>query len=566
MKMKNILKNSKVILLTVLILVAGSCTKDFEEMNTNPNSPVDVPPINIFTNTIVSHVGYEMGDWIQHTYLGTWSQQWCKVQYIDEDKYQIRDMNGDFQGRYTGPLQDLAIILKKTDPANEDGGDPALYAAAKIWKTLIFDFLADCYGDVPYTEANLGLEVDGTITPVYDSQESIYAAMIADLEEANSLLTSSSLNFGSGDLLFGGDPMAWKKFGNSLKLRILNRAAGTPWSFTYDMVGGSQVTTNAGAAALANADAKIAEMLSNPSQYPLISSNDDNVHLAYPGLPYRNPIYNTLFSRTDQGISQTMVDFLNARTDPRVHIYAQPTPKSLDAGECLYNGHQNGLSHAAANFANVSLLGTAIAYDENASLFVMCLDEVEFLQAEYYMRKSDDGNAKAHYEAGIAASMERWGLADGGTVTASNKDGALPYTFDVDYAAYLAQPLVAWGGNTGEKFQKILEQKWAAMFGQGVQAWIEVRRTGFPARIFEYKLEGTVGQAWENMGLPIRLPYSTLEETYNGDNLKSAKDRQNVEDLNNGMFSTNGTSSQVWWHTRKNPIPTVLDSPPADKQ
>ncbi len=553
--MKNIFKNSKVILLAVLMIIAGSCTKDFEEMNTNPNSPVDVPSINIFTNTLVSHMGYEMGGWIQHTYLGPWSQQWCKVQYIDEDKYMPRNMDGDFHGRYTGPLQDLTIIIEKE--SGEDGSTELL-AAAKIWRVLIFGFLTDIWGDVPYSEANQGLQLDGTITPVYDTQQDIYIALVAELEDANSMLSGNSLNFGSGDVIFGGDPMAWKKFANSLKLRLLNRAAGTPWSFTYDMVGGSQVTTSAGSAAMANADAKIAEVLSNSSQYPIFTSNDDNVKLDYPGLPYRNPIYNTLFSRTDQGISQTMVDFLNDRNDPRVHVYAQPTPKSLEAGECKYNGHQNGLAHAAANFANISLLGTAVAYTETAPLYALCWDEVEFIQAEYYMRAGDDAKAKAHYEAGIAASMERWGLADGGTVTASNKDGALPYTFPVDYAAYLADPLVAWGGNAGEKFQKIIEQKWAGMFGQGVQAWIEVRRTGFPARIFEYELEGAY---YPNMGMPTRMTYSTVEDTYNGANLKQAKERQGVQDLNEGLFG-----SWVWWNTRRNPIPTEIDPPPADEQ
>ncbi|MEN8117273.1 MAG: SusD/RagB family nutrient-binding outer membrane lipoprotein [Bacteroidota bacterium] len=557
--MKKILKNIQVILLTVLIFAAGSCTKDFEEMNTNPNSPVDVPAINIFTNALVSHTGYEMGGWIQHTYLGCWSQQWTKVQYIDEDKYQIRDMTGDFEGRYTGPLMDLTIVI---DKATEEGNNELL-AAAKIWRALIFSFLTDGWGDIPYTEALQGLNLEGTITPKYDTQESVYTALIAELEDANGLLTSSSLNFGSGDIIFGGDPMAWKKFGNSLRLRILNRAAGTPWSFTYDMVGTGALTVNAGAAAMGGADAKIAEILGNPSQNPIMTSNDDNAQLGYPGLPYRNPIFNTLFSRTDQAISQTMVDYLKDRNDPRVHIYAQPTPKSVEAGTPEYNGHQNGLGHAAANFANISLLGTAVAYNENAPLYVLCQDEIEFIQAEYYMRAGDDANAKSHYEAGIVASMDRWGCADGGTVSASNKDGALPFDFDVDHAAYLASDLVAWGGETGEKFQKIIEQKWAGMFGQGVQAWHEVRRTGFPARVFEFELEDDYTP---DMGMPIRIHYSYLEETYNGDNLDAAKASQNVEDLNDGMYSTNGTSSQMWWHTRKNPIPTEIDPPAEDMQ
>lgn len=554
--MKNIFKDSKVILLTILILIAGSCTKDFEEMNTNPNSPVDVPAINILTNSIVDHVGAELGGWMQHTYLGNWSQQWCKVQYIDEDRYQPRNLDGEFHGRYTASLQDLTIIIDKT--SSEEYKNDEILAAAKIWRVLVFSYLTDLWGDVPFSEANQGLQLDGTITPVYDEQSAIYAGLIAELEEANNLITGASLNFGSGDLIFGGDPMAWKKFANSLKLRILNRAAGTPWSFTYNMVGGAKVTTSAGAVAMANADAKIAEVLGNPSQYPILSSNDDNVKLVYPGLPYRNPIYNALFSRTDQAVSQTMINFLNNRNDPRVYIYAQPTPKSVEAGAPAYNGHQNGLAHAAAKFQNISLLGTAVAYTETAPLYVICLDEVEFIQAEYYMRKNDDAKAKAHYEAGIAASMERWGLADGGTVSPSTKEGALPFSYGVDYAAYLAQPLVAWGGTTAEKFQKVIEQKWAGMFGQGVQAWNEVRRTGFPARIFEYELEAAY---YPNMGMPTRLTYSTVEDTYNGANLDAAKARQGVQDLNEGLFG-----SWVWWNTRRNPVPTEIDPPAADLQ
>ncbi len=96
MKMKYFTKYNKVFLALALVLTVGSCTKDFEEMNTSPNSPTDVPAINIFTNVLVSQFATEMGGWIQHTYLGGWSQQWCKVQYIDEDKYQTRDMIGIF--------------------------------------------------------------------------------------------------------------------------------------------------------------------------------------------------------------------------------------------------------------------------------------------------------------------------------------------------------------------------------------------------------------------------------------------------------------------------------------
>ncbi|NOY36595.1 MAG: SusD/RagB family nutrient-binding outer membrane lipoprotein [Chlorobi bacterium] len=540
--MKYFIKFNKVLLPMVLILTFGSCTKNYEEINTNPNDPTDVPGKNIFTNVVINSVGTELGGWIQHTYLGNWSQQWCKVQYIDEDRYQTRDMTGYFEGPYRGTLMDLQIIIDKAQQDIDDGhevtNNQTLLAAAKIMRVWIFDYLTDIFGDLPYSEALQGLKKDGITTPKYDTQESIYTSFFNELEEANTLLDlSTATSFGSADLLFNGDPAQWKKFGNSLRLRLLDRVAGTPWSFTYNMVGGGQVTTDAGPAAYANADADIAMILGNSSKYPIMESNADNAKLVYPGIPYRNPIFNALYSRTDQAISETMVNWLLARNDPRLPVYAQTTVASDTSSWPQYYGFQNGSDKASAFFPQISLLGTAIAYDENAPLYILTYDEIEFIIAEYQMRNNQDAAARTAYEAGITASMDRWG-ADVGT--------------------YLSDPAVDWStaATPGEKYQRICEQRWAAIFGQGVQAYNLVRRTGFPERIFEYELAGT---NYPGLGLPVRITYSLNEEVYNTMNLQEAKTRQNVETSNEGMFSTSGTSSQLWWHTRKNPIPTVTD-------
>ena len=542
--------------LFLLVSLLSSCTKDFEEMNTNPNSPVDVPAINILTNAEVNAVGRQLGGWMQHTYLGPWSQQWCKVQYIDEDRYMPRDMSGEFQNPYISELKNLAIVIDKASGEEEN---PKLAAAAKVLRAWVFLYITDVWGDVPYSEALQGFDKDGDLTPKYDKQSEIYTSLLTSLEEANVALTGTVAFAGSGDLIYGGDPVMWRKFANSLKLRILNRAAGTPYSHTYTLAGGGTVTTTAGAAALSNADAQMATILGNPSSYPVFTSNDDNATLYYPGLPYRNPIFNTLYTRTDQGISETMVDWLLARNDPRIHIYAQPTPESQATPPLAYVGWQNGREVTSAPFPKISLLGTAVAYDENALLYVMTYDEVQFLKAEHYLRVGNDAAARAAYEAGIAASMERWGCIDGSTVYPSwGKTSITVGTTGqaVNYATYLAQPAVAWGGTTDNKFQLVIEQKWAGIFGQGIEAYTEVRRTGFPARVFEYELAGAY---YPNLGLPIRVQYALSEDTYNTDNVEQARVDQKIERINEGMFSTSGIQSQVWWHTRKNPVPTATD-------
>lgn len=561
--MKYLRKISKIITgLFLASLLVSSCTKDFEELNTNPNNPEDVPAITLLTNVQVNGVNRQLGDWMQSYYLGNWSQQWSKVQYIDEDRYQVRDMSAYMNGAYTSELKNLQIILTKT----EKNGELGLNAAAKVMRAWVYMYLTDIWGDIPYSDALQGFELTGSLTPKYDSQAAIYADLLAKLEEANITLAGESESFGSGDLFFGGDPAEWRKFANSLKLRLLNRAAGTPWSFTYNMKDPqADVTTNPGTAAMSDADTRIAAILANPTQYPIMTSNDDNVFLEYPGLPYRNPIFNGLYTRTDCAISETMVDWLKSRVDPRLHIYGQPTPNSINGNKALpvdtiaYVGFQNGRNITAASFPAISLLGTSVGYNENAPLYVITYDEVLFIIAEHQMRRNNDAAAKVAYENGIIASFERWGLNDGSNVYPSwgktditeSKAGIA-----VDFESYIGGPLVAWGGTAAQKFQKINEQKWAAMFGEGVQAYSEVRRSGFPERVFEYELEGAY---YKNLGLPIRIQYALSEDTYNTSNVSEARTRQNIELTNEGMFSTDGTKAQVWWHTRKNPIPTETD-------
>ena len=250
--MKYIKKSPKIILgLFMASFMIWSCTKDFEELNTNPNSPVDVPAINIFTRTQINGINRQLGGWMQTYYFGNWCQQWSRVQYINEDRYQPRDMSGYMEGAYSDCLKNLTIVLNKTAIT----GETSLQAAAKILRAWNFLYLTDIWGDVPYSEALQGLNIDGTLTPKYDKQSDIYAALLAELEEANVLLSGTTINFGAGDLFYGGDPVKWKKLANSLKLRMLNRAAGTPWTFTYNMAGTqADVTTNPGAAALSTAE------------------------------------------------------------------------------------------------------------------------------------------------------------------------------------------------------------------------------------------------------------------------------------------------------------------------
>jgi len=536
------MRNGKLLLAVALFVLTGSCTEHFEELNTDPNYPTDTPAINLFTQVQKHSISTELGFFK----AACWSQQWCGAQYATWDWYM--DMSYDFQNSYITDLLDLEIIIRQVKDNIQEGSgkdiqrDNGLLAAAKIMRVWIFHLLTDILGDIPYSESFQGLEMNGIMTPKYDSQESIYSDLLQELDEANNLLNLSDvINFGTQeDLLFGGDPYKWRKFGNALRLRILNRCAGTPWAYAYDMAGTGVFISDPGPAAYSSADLEMGNVLNNPDTYPIISGSDDNAKLSYLNIRYKQPIYDLLHTRLDFIISETMVNWLRARNDPRLQVFAQVTQKYAGGQSSEpYVGEQNGLYQIAADFPSVSLLGKQIGYDESVPVYVLTHDEVEFIKAEYYMRQGDELAARTAYEAGIFASMARWGVASGD---------------------YLSGPEVSWdnAATEGEKYQLILEQKWAGMFGQGWQAWHEVRRTGFPARIFEYELEATL---YPGLGLPVRLRYPDSEANENAENLAAAKATQNIEVSNQGLFSTDGIKSQMWWHTRKNPIPTNTDPP-----
>lgn len=571
MKKRFFLIYLKLVFIMILVFSLGFCTDHFEELNSDPNNLVDVPAIHLFTQVIIRSVYYELGFYTWRFQDKTLSQQWSLECWRNLDYYYPDVLTLSLNKHYITNLLDLEIIIQKTreNIANEKEieRNTSLLAAARIMRVWIFHLLTDMFGDIPYSESLQGLDVNGITTPKYDTQKSIYMDLLNELDEANTLLDlSHAANFGEGDLFFSGDPAKWKKFGNSLKLRILNRCAGTPWSFTYDMVGTGPFTTTAGAAAFPNADAEMAAILNDPAGHPILSGNDDNVHLFYPGEPYVQPFVRVVpFSYYI--ISETAIDWLEARNDPRIHVFAQPTGNYVYGHSTdPYTGEQNGLPYyACADGPAISFLGLRIGYDESAPLYIFTYDEIEFIKAEHYLRQGDDATARTAYEAGIVASMARWGCLDGETISPAFKDYTgevitLPDTQNINYATYLAHPLVDWNiaSNNGEKYQRIIEQKWAGIFTQGWQAWHEARRTGFPARIFEYELMGTY---FPDLGMRVRIRIRESDAILNAANFEEAQKRQNIEETNYGLFSTDGIKSQMWWHTRKNPIPTEIDPP-----
>ena len=513
------INQTKILLLcvSVLVILAISCTEDFNTLNVDPDNPTDVPATTLLTYAMSEGFDQELGDaWMNHTYLGCWSQLFAKIQYIDEDRYLFRAANiNDFWWlNYARQLKDLKIVMEKS----QELGFTDLEAVGKILTAYFFQRHTDVFGDVPYSEALKGDE--GILAPKFDSQQSIYTALISELKAAIAMLDDADGDqLVKADLIYGGDVGQWQKFANSILLRIYMRMSGVD-----------------AATAQAGIEAVVAD-----GNY--IMSNADNATMAVDGTkPYRNGLMEALDVRTDQGSSLTMITVLQERNDPRMPIYAQDIdddfgkgPGNFDGPDTIFVGQINGDSGAGPVQSTISLLGVPIAYDADRPYQIFSYAEVCFILAEAAFKGwNAGGSAQTWYEEGVRASLEQWSdLALASPMAGFAPDEAEITAAEID--AYLQEGLVAWDAGNG--LEQICTQRWIALFPNGVQAFSLVRRTGYPAFIETYELPET---AYPGMGVPLRFPYPTDEESLNSDNLASAK-AGIVDDM---------YGKPVWWDVR----------------
>lgn len=134
-------------------------------------------------------------------------------------------------------------------------------AIALTMKALYLSNMTDLFGDMPFKEAFKGID-ENIMQPKFDDQKVIYDSLLMDLERANTLYTKTSTIDAKRDLLYNGDVTKWRKFTNSLYLRLLMRVSNR-----RDM----------------NSAERIKTVFENPSQYPIFESNDDNATLKYSG-------------------------------------------------------------------------------------------------------------------------------------------------------------------------------------------------------------------------------------------------------------------------------------------
>ncbi|MEN7549425.1 SusD/RagB family nutrient-binding outer membrane lipoprotein [Rapidithrix thailandica] len=485
-------------LLGTLLLLCMSCEEGFEDLSKNPNQPLDVEAKNLISS-IEASMAYEISYRANTQILNLWVQHMAASQYPEEDQYVLRDgdINNIWNMIYNTPLNDAQVIVDKgTELQNNQ-----LIGIGKVLKVFLFSYLSDLFGDIPFSEALQGSPEKGDLlTPKYDDQSTLYPQLITELDEALASLDQFnpdlSSNINGEDLMFGGDVGLWKRFANSLKLRLWMRL--------------SEKDENAAKAAIMAMD--VSDMM------------EDNLHTAK--VVFLNNNGNATAAHLtgrdqDFRLSKTLADYMIGNgtranpEDPRLPVYATPTPDNND-----YVGIPNGMKGlnsvkdddgSSFTFKNTSQLGQAFL-QRDSPMWIMTYAEVLFLQAEAAQRwGAFGGDAKALYEKAVMASASQYNITDMAKV-ADLLNGTASY----DDAA--------------DKLALIMTQKWVALFTQGNEAFADWRRTGLPA------LSPSVDNLNEDK-IPRRLPYPTEEFSVNKSNIDAAI-------ANQGEAGYNG---RVWW-------------------
>lgn len=335
----------------ISLFTVSACDDGFEELNTNPNAAEVATPELLLLNGIENSVTRTHSIDLGHEIGSGWAQHIAKIQYTDEDRYipRVGTMNNAWNAYYAASGKDFQTIVELAQKSNHDN----YRGIALTMRTYNFAMLTDLFGDIPYTEAFRGDK--GLASPKYDKQEDIYPMLIATLDTANTLLTEAGKEV-TGDIMYEGDIIHWKKFTNSLALRLMMRASDKM-----------------------NMAASIQKIASNPATYPIFTSNDDNATLNFlTGDPDEHPIYDNRTTRDDHRISKNLIDMLNARDDPRKFVYAEVNKDSL------YVGIPNGLTSAEAiKFGLATTSDVGLYFQKaDAPAPLMTFAELSFLLAE----------------------------------------------------------------------------------------------------------------------------------------------------------------------------------------
>lgn len=510
---KTLYKIACIVVITGMVL--SSCNKDFQEINTDPNNIPNALPQQLLAPALMSSLTYNM---LRNRNFNNELMQ-VTVNVSDAEgqvsRYDFRSNWADYlyNGLYS-ELTNFKDIYKIASDTTQGNYNRSYMGISLICQSWIYSILTDTYGDIPYFQSNKGKD-SLNFEPRFDRQKDIYLDIFNRLEEANQLLAFGTAINNASDPVYSGTISRWRKFGNSLYLRLLLRISGK--AEVKDQV-----------------IAKIKEIVDeNSAMYPKFTSNEESAVLRWTGVaPYMSPLIGVREQDyRAPGIASFFIGNLKTWNDPRIDVY-YGTNNINRWGIAQYQGDYIGMPSGYAPGTNpvkgsyfYSQTSTTSLQTDPMTGIMMNYAELQFIMAEAAVKGWISGSAESYYNAGALASITYW-LPNWPT-TISLITG-LPN----DIKTHLTLADIDWqeGATLEEKMELIHLQKYYALFMVDMQQWFEYRRTGHPTL--------PIGAGVRNGGeMPARMTYPVYVQSTNPTNYKAVIAAQGPDVI----------STPVWW-------------------
>ena len=531
--MKNIWKP----LLFTVLLSGSACTANYLEINSNPYQP---------DKDQMQADGYLLGATMSGIMSGVISTDVNTAQFTDcllggtqggyfadsnaEQRNTISNYNPTDNWTNVFMASDFVIptLYSNLRELKEQTDDPVILAIADVIKVAAMHRVTDYYGPVIYSHfADRGSEY------VPDSQQQVYGCFFDDLDEAADILAAwveeqpEAGEFSRFDLLLDGSYTAWLRFANSLRMRLAVRIA-------------------VAAPEKARAEFRKAAQAAGG----VIETSMENAAVKTSGT-YSNPLGEINLNWNEAALNASMESVLTGYGDPRLEKFFKPCGSDVviagDAGDgtVVLKGQYHGIRQGTGFSHNYYAAFSRLTVDTDTDAVLMTAAEVWFLRAEAALRGWTDEDAERCYRNGVAASFAQWQLSGAESYLGSDAMAA-DYHDPVDPGNDIAarcRVSPRWDATADDelKLERIITQKWIAMYPEGCEAWAEQRRTGYP-RLFPVRLNHSKGYI-DTETMIRRLPFPAALATSDPEQYASL-----VAEL--GGEDHGGT--RLWWDAGRN--------------
>jgi Starch-binding associating with outer membrane len=461
----------KVSFLFLILATFASCKK-FVDVNTTPNNPVTVPPSVILPATTIT-MGFANSNDLNRATSAL-------VQHIagvanQTAAYDVYNLDGAFDNQWNGEvygnaLNNLQILIDQYAATS-----PAYSGIAKLQMAYIYSLATDIWGEVPYSQAAQGLKFTA---PRFDKQEDIYQGnsalgitSIFDLVKsglADLVKTPNVLTPGTDDIVYKGDLTKWIRMGNTLLLKFAIQVSNKNPTLATSTIA-SVITGN-----------------------NYINSNALDFEVPFgASVGNQNALYtfNNVNRTGDQMLSTRLLNLVKSINDTvrLAKFFTKPGG--------VFSSFDNGATSAPPALASRSKYNTyLVGASGEAPIRLLTYAQVQFILAESALILGTAGTANTYYQAGITSSMQKVGMT---AAEISNYFTTNP-------------TVVTLSGTTEEQRQQIITQKYISWIGNGIEAYNDYRRTGYPALTLVNNAAGDNPNV-----IPTRLPYTGTELSSN---------------------------------------------------